>query len=71
LRVENAKSCAQALLLAWYVKSTVQVGFEMIVPSLLVRLESFGVIFEFQALRQLKALYQLKIQKFSPEDFYS
>jgi hypothetical protein len=69
--VERAKTGAQKLLLAWDVKSTLQVGFEMIVTGLLVRLESFGINFEFPALSQLKALYKCKIRKFSPDEIYS
>jgi hypothetical protein len=71
VRVEKAKTCAQELLLAWNVKRTVQVGFEMIMKSLLVRLESFGICFESPALAQLDVIYQAKIQRFALEEIYS
>ena len=53
------------------VESTVHVGFEILIPSVLRQLESHGVLFSFAGRKQLLDLYERKIARFRPETLYT
>lgn len=71
LRIERASSGLQRLLRKWDVTQGDQVGFEVIVPSLLGQIAQFGIQFEFPGQHQLGILKTQKLQKFRPEILYA
>lgn len=70
-KIEKAKMCIQAMLEDWDVESTVHVGYEVLVTGLLRQLQSFDVEFTFPGSALLESLYNLKMEKFSPDIIYS
>ncbi|EPE31716.1 Terpenoid cyclase/Protein prenyltransferase [Glarea lozoyensis ATCC 20868] len=65
-------SCAKAeaslnhMLQNWDIKGSDRVGFEVLIPNLLLSLEKHGVQFEFPARKELLLLSSKKIQKLKP-----
>jgi hypothetical protein len=66
-RVSHATTTLSKALSSWDVRSTVHVGFEILVPCLLDQLAQRDVNLEFPAKAQLMQLYQDKLSKFRPE----
>ncbi|KAF2728061.1 hypothetical protein EJ04DRAFT_556991 [Polyplosphaeria fusca] len=69
-KINSAKSGLHRLLEEWDVESTVHVGFEILVTSILRQLQSFGVQFAFPGRALLESVYERKMQKFSPRMVY-
>ncbi|KAI9847155.1 MAG: hypothetical protein M1837_003017 [Sclerophora amabilis] len=70
-RIDLATSSLSNQLQSWDVTSTVHVGFEILVPSLLRLLESKGLKFEFPGRPALMDLNQIKLSKFKPAYLYA
>ncbi|KAJ5663603.1 hypothetical protein N7507_004334 [Penicillium longicatenatum] len=73
LQERISKACAylDQALKVWDVKSTVQVGFEILVPSLLWLLEREGISFNFPGRKALMALHRQKVNKVKPAVLYT
>ncbi|EHL02346.1 putative Ent-kaur-16-ene synthase [Glarea lozoyensis 74030] len=54
------------MLQNWDIKGSDRVGFEVLIPNLLLSLEKHGVQFEFPARKELLLLSSKKIQKLKP-----
>ena len=70
-RIERSRSAIQCLLQDWNVSQSVQVGFEILVPSLLRQLKSFDIHFDFPGHSTLMQLHNQKLRKFDPTLVYS
>ena len=68
---DRAYLAVERLLQHWDVKSTVHVGFEILVPGLLRQLESFEIHFEFSGHPALVQLHDQKLKRFDPKIVYS
>ena len=60
----------QTLLQSWDVESTLHVGFELLVSTLLDLLEEDGLVFSFPGRQMLLQLKDKKLTKFEPEMLY-
>ncbi|KAI1213724.1 terpene synthase family protein [Annulohypoxylon truncatum] len=69
-RIERASTALQLQLTKWDVLASSNVGFEMIIPTLLELLEKEGYIFEFGDKAELFRLRAVKLKHFSPELLY-
>ncbi|KAF2184211.1 hypothetical protein K469DRAFT_689529 [Zopfia rhizophila CBS 207.26] len=69
-RLTKAKTAISFALNQWDVKSTLHVGFEILVPALLEQLESYGVSFDFPQREELFALKAKKLSRFDPSLLY-
>jgi hypothetical protein len=69
-RIDKAKSALQALLDGWDVGATLHVGFEILVPALLVYLEAENITFSFSGKERLLEIRKQKMVKFNPEYLY-
>lgn len=70
-RIQLATLALQRLLDGWDVASTVHVGFEILVPSLLGYLQEEGIAFIFPQSEALQKINQEKLRKFRPEYLYA
>ncbi|KID93257.1 Ent-kaurene synthase, fungal, partial [Metarhizium majus ARSEF 297] len=70
-RIERARLYLDQTLKCWDVHSTVHVGFEIIIPSMLRMLEKGGLHFEFPGREALMILNQRKLDKMEPETLYT
>lgn len=70
LRIHKAFSFLQSSLQAWDVKSSLHVGFEILIPAHLAMLEGFGLNFSFPCRTALMALNKKKLAKFDPQLLY-
>jgi hypothetical protein len=66
-RIEKGRSAISMMLSQWDVESTVHVGFELLVPSLLEQLEKYDITFEFPQRDILAKLSLKKSSKFPVE----
>lgn len=75
IELQRRSSLAEAhlrlSLQSWDVQSTVHVGFELLVPSLLELLEEQGVELQFEGRPTLMFMRQRKLLKFRPEILYN
>jgi hypothetical protein len=69
-RIEMACKGLASLLQDWSVDTTVHVGFEILVPSLLRQVGRFGLHFDFPGRNQLYELQSRKMKRFKPELAY-
>jgi aphidicolan-16beta-ol synthase/syn-copalyl-diphosphate synthase len=69
-RIAAGKTAFQKLLSQWDVESTDHVGFEVILPSLLQRLEKTGLSFGFPGKVRLLQVQSQKLRKFKPHSLY-
>lgn len=69
-RILRAEKCLKEKLQNWDVSSTIHVGFEILVPSLLELLERDGGKIEFPRRQMLMALNQCKLSRYNPEILY-
>ena len=63
-RIIRATTYLQQELETWDVKSTDRVGFELLVPSILAQLESFGTKFQFKDRDRLLKIRSQKLTRF-------
>ncbi|KAI9035717.1 uncharacterized protein KD926_002968 [Aspergillus affinis] len=70
-RIEKARAYLDQALHRWDVESTVQVGFEILVPSLLRMLQGEGLSWSFPARRVLMKLNRRKLDKIQPSMLYA
>ncbi|QKX63437.1 uncharacterized protein TRUGW13939_10607 [Talaromyces rugulosus] len=66
-RVSHAIATLSKALSSWNVGSSLHVGFEILIPSLLDQLAQRGVNLDFSGKRELEELQQHKLSKFRPE----
>lgn len=71
LQIAKATQHLEERLWNWDVESTVHVGFEILVPSLLGLLELEGYQFQFPARSTLMAFNEQKLAKFDPRLLYN
>ncbi|KAL9122767.1 MAG: hypothetical protein Q9187_000684 [Circinaria calcarea] len=69
-RISKARSFLQGQLEVWDVKASENVGFEILVPTLLQLLEQEGFNFNVPGLPALKALGNNKLAQFDPRMLY-
>lgn len=69
-RIKKGIHALSSLLNQWDVESTVHVGFEYLVPSLLKLLEDEGLSFQFPGRTTLFRLHDTKMAKFKPAYVY-
>ena len=69
-RILKTTISLQLMLSEWNVETTVHVGFEILVPSLLNLLEDEGVCFDFKGRRLLMALNKEKLAKIDVRMLY-
>ena len=69
-RVLKAEKYLRARLQDWDVSSTIHVGFEILVPTLLELLEKDSDRFEFPGRQTLLTLNQSKLSRYRPEALY-
>ena len=69
-RVFKAEKYLRERLQAWDVSSTIHVGFEILVPTLLELLEKDSKKFEFPGRQTLLTLNQSKLSRYRPEALY-
>lgn len=69
--ISSAISWLKTKLEGWDVEASDQVGFEMLVPSLLRLLEQEWIHFQFPGSRRLEQLNAAKLSKFDPHMLYS
>ncbi|GKZ36717.1 hypothetical protein AbraIFM66950_007914 [Aspergillus brasiliensis] len=65
-RISRAKIALQQALQHWDVASTLQVGFEILVPSLLQHLSQHEIELQFPGKQKLMELREKKLAKFQP-----
>ncbi|RAH55100.1 Ent-kaurene synthase [Aspergillus piperis CBS 112811] len=65
-RIDRARAYLDHALQCWDVSSTVQVGFEILVPSLLRLLHDEGLHFDFPGREALMVLHRRKMDKIQP-----
>ncbi|KAJ4357231.1 uncharacterized protein N0V89_001806 [Didymosphaeria variabile] len=70
-RIERGQAAVQAVLQNWNVQDSVHVGFEILVPSLLIQLSAWDIAFDFPGYSTLMQLNKKKLQKFKPATVYS
>ena len=70
-RLSKATACLQCMLQSWNVESTVHVGFELLVPTLLQLLEHHDVYFQFPGRAKLMSLNSQKLAMFDARILYS
>ncbi|KAL9012654.1 MAG: hypothetical protein Q9173_002593 [Seirophora scorigena] len=70
-RIERGSSAIQGLLQDWDPSQSLQVGSEILIPSLLRQLKSFDIHFRFPGHSALMDLHNQKLRKFNPTLVYS
>ncbi|KAL8961804.1 MAG: hypothetical protein Q9193_001693 [Seirophora villosa] len=70
-RIARGSSAIQALLQDWDPSQSLQVGSEILIPSLLRQLKSFDIHFRFPGLSALMDLHNQKLRKFDTTLVYS
>ncbi|KAL1981483.1 hypothetical protein VTN96DRAFT_2512 [Rasamsonia emersonii] len=70
-RIARGRRFLEQKLQRWDVRSTVHVGFEILVPNLLDMLLAEGLDFQFPGFKVLMAMNQQKLAKFSPAILYT
>lgn len=70
-RVSSAAEWLGSILHTWDVNKAVHVGFEILVPAILTRLEEQGLYFAFPGRESLMKLNQLKLSHFDIAFLYS
>jgi hypothetical protein len=70
-RIGRAKSRLQDMLQTWDIDETDRVGFEVLVPNLLLQVSQFGLHFEFPGQERLEQLHAQKRKYFCAESMYS
>ena len=70
-RITKAENYLRLRLREWDVESSMLVGFEVLVPTLLSLLERDLPRFEFPGRRSLQTLNELKLKKFDPQMLYA
>lgn len=70
-RIIKARNYLSLKLQTWEITSTVHVGFEILIPTLLGLLEKLDESIEFPGRQTLMALNQIKLARFRPEILYS
>lgn len=68
--ISHATDWLQTNLQAWDIEATDQIGFEILIPSLLGLLSGHSVHFRFPALDRLNELSRAKLSSFSPRMLY-
>jgi len=71
VRIAKSIKSLEAMLSSWDVKSSQQVGFEILIPALLAILEKNNVKFSFRGKSSLMAVHQAKMERFTPTIIYS
>lgn len=69
-RMSDAVTCLQSKLQQWDVEASVHVGFEVVIPALLLLLEEENVLFDFPGRQSLMRLNRKKLEKFDPRIMY-
>lgn len=69
-RISRATDWLQTNLQRWDVEATDQVGFEILIPSLLGLLSEYSIHFRFPASHRLKELNREKLSRFSTRMLY-
>ena len=69
-RIQRAVEYLENSLRDWEVESSVHVGFEVLIPTLLKMLEDEGIKFIFPGRKMLLMLNSIKLRLFSPEILY-
>ena len=69
-RLSRATEFLRAQLQQWDVGSTVHVGFEILIPTLLDLLEEAGITFDFKQRHLLMAIRDIKMSKFNVSVLY-
>ena len=69
-RYEIGQTALLELLLNWDIASTDNVGFEILVPALLLELEQAGVYVSFPGKEDLLRIREMKLSKFKPDMLY-
>ncbi len=70
-RVSEAVDWLDTALKKWDIEDSDQVGFEVLVPSLLLLLKQENITFQFPASRRLTLLNAAKLSKFDPYILYT
>ncbi|PWY80853.1 aphidicolan-16beta-ol synthase [Aspergillus sclerotioniger CBS 115572] len=70
-RITHGVTALRSRLTTWDVSTTNNVGFEIIVPSILKMLESHGFEFDFRGKEALMKIHDAKMSRFNPEVLYS
>jgi len=70
-RIEKAREGLDSLLQNWSVGDVMQVGSEVLVPSLLRQIRNRGIFFDFPGHHRLDDLQAKKIGSFKPEMVYT
>ncbi|KAJ5625394.1 hypothetical protein N7510_001703 [Penicillium lagena] len=70
-RIARGEAFLRQRLASWDVESTVHVGFEILVPTLLEQLQLEGLNFKFPGSAKLLAINQQKLARFSPNILYA
>ncbi|PYI10667.1 aphidicolan-16beta-ol synthase [Aspergillus sclerotiicarbonarius CBS 121057] len=70
-RITHGTTALRSCLATWDVMTTNNVGFEVIVPSVLKMLEDHGFVFEFRGKEALMKIHDAKMSRFKPEMLYS
>lgn len=71
VRISNAKKYLETELQDWDVESSMRVGFEILIPTLLELLESEKMCFTFPGRHTLRRLNEKKLKNFDPNMLYS
>lgn len=66
-RVSRSIETLSKALVSWDVGSSLHVGFEILIPSLLDQLKQRGIDLDFPGKQELSDLHQRKLSKFRPE----
>ncbi|KAJ7671648.1 Ent-kaurene synthase [Mycena polygramma] len=69
-RLHNAQMYLAAVLKSWDISMVERVGFEVIVPTMLLLLSEHGIDFSFPQRSQLMELNSAKLSKISPQMIY-
>ena len=70
-KMYHGATFVQTVLQSWDVESTLHVGFELLVPTLLDLLKEEGLVFDFPGRQMLLQLKDKKMIKLQPEMLYS
>ena len=68
--ISKAKKSLEEKLQSWDVESCVNVGFEILVPTLLTMLENEHIWFHFPQRQYIQGLKDIKMAKFDPQVLY-
>ncbi|KAK5999068.1 Pimaradiene synthase pbcA [Cladobotryum mycophilum] len=70
-RIESARNYLEQALRSWRVESAIHVGFEILVPGMLVMLSKEGLVFHFPGHEALMVMNKRKLKMIPPQLFYS